>query len=85
MITLRYLLVLNHHSLFKLCLAASIYYIWRERNGHIFQRIGHNSDLVMPQILEKVKACASSWQNVPRTVDNITICMDWGILNSFFL
>ncbi|KAI8555340.1 hypothetical protein RHMOL_Rhmol05G0167400 [Rhododendron molle] len=48
-------------SLFKLCLAAAIYYIWRERNGRIFQHIGHNPEIVMRQILEEVKACASSW------------------------
>lgn len=69
-------------SLFKLCLAASIYYIWRERNGRIFQRIEHDSGSVMFQILEEVEACSSSWRNVPKTVDNLNISMDWGIPGS---
>ncbi|XP_058189336.1 uncharacterized protein LOC131306921 [Rhododendron vialii] len=40
-------------SLLKLCLAAAIYYIWRERNGRIFQQIGHNPEAFPPCLLPR--------------------------------
>lgn len=53
-------------SLFKLCLAASIYYIWKGKNGPTYERTWHDLGSVTHQILEEVKVCASSWRNVAK-------------------
>ncbi|KAI8572394.1 hypothetical protein RHMOL_Rhmol01G0195000 [Rhododendron molle] len=65
--------------LFKLCLAASVYYIWKERNGRIFQQIGHESTSVVRLILEEVKASMTSWMHVSRSATNICLILEWGL------
>ncbi|KAG5525159.1 hypothetical protein RHGRI_031740 [Rhododendron griersonianum] len=65
--------------LFKLCLAASVYYIWKERNGRIFQQIGYESTSVVRLILEEVKASMTSWRHVSRSATNICLILKWGL------
>lgn len=69
--------------LFKLSLAASIYYIWKERNGRVFQQTGREADFVVGQVMEEVKACALSWRKMPKSVDNICLGMAWGLPEFF--
>ncbi|KAG5559155.1 hypothetical protein RHGRI_008917 [Rhododendron griersonianum] len=72
-------------TLFKLCLAASVYYLWKERNGRIFQQLGHDHSAVEKLILEEVKSCTSSWKHEIKSPDNFRVCCDWRIIDSVFL
>ncbi|KAI8542962.1 hypothetical protein RHMOL_Rhmol08G0181300 [Rhododendron molle] len=45
--------------LFKISLSASIYSIWKERNGRIFQQVGHDCATVEKLIVEEVKSCTA--------------------------
>ncbi|KAI8570416.1 hypothetical protein RHMOL_Rhmol01G0032200 [Rhododendron molle] len=72
-------------TLFKLCLAASVYYLWKERNGRIFLQVGHESTRVEKLILDEVKSCASSWKHELKTLDNLRVCSEWRISDSIFL
>ncbi|KAI8528313.1 hypothetical protein RHMOL_Rhmol12G0140600 [Rhododendron molle] len=72
-------------TLFKLCLAASVYYLWKVRNGRIFLQVGHESTGVEKLILDEVKSCAGSWKHELKTLDNLRVCSEWRISDSIFL
>lgn len=67
--------------MFKLCLAAAVYHIWREQNGRDFQRVCIDSVGLARKImeLEEVKACICSWRRMPNPAENQRLCLDWGI------
>ncbi|KAG5549989.1 hypothetical protein RHGRI_015078 [Rhododendron griersonianum] len=66
-------------NVFKLRIAAPVYYIWKERNGRVFQQVGHDSTSVERLVVEEVKGCMSSWRRVPRTAKNQGLILDWGL------
>lgn len=66
-------------NVFKLCIAASVYYIWKERNGRVFQQVGHDTTSVERLVVEEVKACMSSWRWVTRTAKNQGLIIDSGL------
>ncbi|KAG5564545.1 hypothetical protein RHGRI_000653 [Rhododendron griersonianum] len=72
-------------TLFKVCLTASVYYLWKERNGRIFLQVGHESTGVEKLILDEVKSYASSWKHELKTPDNLRVCCEWRISDSIFL
>ncbi|KAI8570892.1 hypothetical protein RHMOL_Rhmol01G0074200 [Rhododendron molle] len=72
-------------TLFKLCFAASVYHLWKERNGRIFQQLDHDHSAVEKLILEEVKSCTSSWRHEIKSPDNFRVCSDWRITDSVFL
>lgn len=51
------------HIIFKLSLAATIYWLWRERNCRVFQ--GKMSEAVdlFGRIEDEIRACLCSWRN----------------------
>lgn len=67
-------------TIFNLSLSASVYHIWRERNGRIFQQIGQDSRTVGRNI---EVACACSWRNVPVTAENQRMRMEGTPLTVF--
>ncbi|KAG5549149.1 hypothetical protein RHGRI_014497 [Rhododendron griersonianum] len=48
----------------KLSLAATVYWLWRERNLWVFQRKGVDFSLLQLSIIEDVRACLSSWRGI---------------------
>ncbi|KAI8561331.1 hypothetical protein RHMOL_Rhmol04G0330700 [Rhododendron molle] len=53
------------------------------RFDRIVQLFGYQnttiSATVDKQIVNEVKACAVSWRRIPKTTENIRLCMGWGI------
>ncbi|KAI8569247.1 hypothetical protein RHMOL_Rhmol02G0263700 [Rhododendron molle] len=49
-------------TLFKLCLAASVYYLWKERNGRIFFQVSYDSTGVEKLILDEIVGSNSEEQ-----------------------
>ena len=67
------------HQLKRLCLAATIFHIWRLRNTVIFQA-GHASTVgLLKEIIEAVRYVTSSWSGYPRTQENWTLLLEWGV------
>lgn len=66
-------------SVLKLSLAASVYYIWEERNSRIFQQVRHDFMYVQRLIVEAVKAQMSSWRHMRMTTKNLALMLDWGL------
>ncbi|KAI8530548.1 hypothetical protein RHMOL_Rhmol11G0068400 [Rhododendron molle] len=54
--------------MYKLSLAATVYYLWRGRNSQIFQQKGVDSNTVVRRVLEEVGACACSQRKIPPPV-----------------
>lgn len=65
--------------LYKLGLAASVYYIWRERNSRIFKGRPTEPGALIQMIVEDIKASVCSWRKVPCSIENQRIGLDWGI------
>lgn len=63
--------------MYKLSLAASIYFIWRKQNLHIFQGKARLEVDVSSAILEAIRAKLSTWSVVRFTTLNSRICDDW--------
>ncbi|KAI8532532.1 hypothetical protein RHMOL_Rhmol05G0133600 [Rhododendron molle] len=67
------------HLVFRLSLAASVYWIWRERNFRIFQHQRKDARGLSSQIEEEVRACFVSFQGVKKTVVNSRIVQKWRV------
>lgn len=65
------------NAIFKLSLAAAIYFIWRERNAWIFQGKTRNESALAGVILEAARSKLSSWTSVKYTAHNRRLCDDW--------
>ncbi len=70
--------------LFSNCLAAAVYFLWRERNGRVFRGRGVSSEWVVKDVFEAVKACIWSWRGIPPIGDDQRICSAWGAPSQIF-
>ncbi|KAG5561745.1 hypothetical protein RHGRI_004706 [Rhododendron griersonianum] len=68
-----------HGLIFKLIFAASIYFLWGERNNRIFKAKGMPWQGVFDLIVENVWACLCGWRNVERTRENVRILEGWHV------
>ncbi|KAI8538551.1 hypothetical protein RHMOL_Rhmol09G0112500 [Rhododendron molle] len=64
-------------SLYKFSLAASIYYIWGERNLRIFQGRSRDVAAVSLTIFNSIRAKANSWATVKFSAQNRGLCDAW--------
>ncbi|KAI8530734.1 hypothetical protein RHMOL_Rhmol11G0082600 [Rhododendron molle] len=65
--------------MYKWCLAATVYHIWRERNSRIFRNHGVDSTSVVNRIVDDVSARLCSWRRIPASVENHDLGLTWGI------
>ncbi|KAI8548646.1 hypothetical protein RHMOL_Rhmol07G0290300 [Rhododendron molle] len=61
-------------AIYMLCLAVTIYHLWRERNFRIFQHEGMDTNAATKKVWEEVRACACSWRNLPRSTRKLELC-----------
>lgn len=54
-------------NMYKLSVAAAIYWLWRERNRRQFQGVGLPAQNLGAQIIDEVRSCLCSWRNVKRS------------------
>ncbi|XP_058202835.1 uncharacterized protein LOC131317295 [Rhododendron vialii] len=69
---------------YKLSLAAPIYWIWRERNNRVFQRKSLLAPLLSSHIIAEVRACLCSWRDLPRTDEARLMSAVWGLSSRIF-
>ncbi|KAE9457723.1 hypothetical protein C3L33_10378, partial [Rhododendron williamsianum] len=67
------------HTIFRLSLAASLCWIWRERNSCVFQHQIRTAEGLITLIEEEVRACLASWRRVERNDANILLAMEWRV------
>ncbi|XP_058180014.1 uncharacterized protein LOC131298547 [Rhododendron vialii] len=63
--------------IYKLSLAASVYFLWGERNSRIFQGSSKGIPEVVHAIFDAIRARLSSWTTVKFTAQNRGLCDDW--------
>ncbi|KAG5565583.1 hypothetical protein RHGRI_001484 [Rhododendron griersonianum] len=69
---------------YKLSLAASIYWIWRERNNRVFQGKSLPAPLLSSHIIAEVRACLYSWRGLQRTDEARLMSVVWGLSSRIF-
>ncbi|KAI8544608.1 hypothetical protein RHMOL_Rhmol08G0310000 [Rhododendron molle] len=74
-----------HGLIFKLLFAASIYFLWGERNNRIFKAKRIPWQGVFDLIVENVRACLCGWRNVERTRENVRILEGWCVPSVVFM
>lgn len=65
------------HSYYKICLAATVYAVRRERNTRTLRRQGMGSGRVSSNILADVRSSLCSWRKVEASEDNKRIWKEW--------
>lgn len=50
------------HTVWKLSFAATIYWLWKERNKRVFQLQGLDCSSLQQLIIDDIRACLSSWR-----------------------
>ncbi|KAI8555047.1 hypothetical protein RHMOL_Rhmol05G0143900 [Rhododendron molle] len=70
--------------IYKLSLAASIYWIWRERNNRVFQGKSLHAPLLSSHIIAEVRACLCSWRGLKRTEEARLMSVVWGLSSRIF-
>ncbi|KAI8533301.1 hypothetical protein RHMOL_Rhmol11G0286700 [Rhododendron molle] len=65
--------------IYQWCLAASEYFLWRERNSRIFRQVGVDSYTLVKRIEEEIRACLVSLKLSIRSYDDAVVCHVWGI------
>ncbi|XP_058216810.1 uncharacterized protein LOC131327682 [Rhododendron vialii] len=73
-----------HYRVYKLSLAASIYWIWHERNNRVFQRKSLPTPLSSSHIIAEVRACLCSWRGLPHTDEARLMSAVWGLSSRIF-
>lgn len=64
---------------YRLSLAATIYWIWRERNSRLFQGKTLPAPFLGSHIIAEVRACLCSWRGLKRTDENQLLVDVWGL------
>ncbi|KAG5537062.1 hypothetical protein RHGRI_024489 [Rhododendron griersonianum] len=72
-------------TIFKLSLAATIYWLWRERNSRVFQSRSQDCSSLQDAIVDDVRACISSWRGVKSSPQNHDLAASWEISRKIFL
>ncbi|KAI8572253.1 hypothetical protein RHMOL_Rhmol01G0183600 [Rhododendron molle] len=67
---------------YKLSLAASIYWIWRERNARVFKGISTSAESLWSKIADEVKACMCSWRRIKPNDENRRLVRSWSVHSS---
>ncbi|KAI8548107.1 hypothetical protein RHMOL_Rhmol07G0246700 [Rhododendron molle] len=67
---------------YKLSLAASIYWIWRERNARVFQGISTSAGRLWSKIVDEVRACICSWRKINPNDENRLLVRSWNVHSS---
>ncbi|KAI8555608.1 hypothetical protein RHMOL_Rhmol05G0185800 [Rhododendron molle] len=65
-------------------LAASVYFLWGERNSRIFQGRSRGIPEVVRTIFDAIRARLSSWTTVKFTAQNRSLCDDWLLDSQIF-
>ncbi|XP_058189339.1 uncharacterized protein LOC131306925 [Rhododendron vialii] len=65
------------NTIYKVSLAASVYFLWGERNARIFQGRSRSVTEVTNEIFDAVRAKLSSWSTVTFHTQNRGLCEDW--------
>ncbi|KAI8567489.1 hypothetical protein RHMOL_Rhmol02G0126200 [Rhododendron molle] len=73
------------HTILKLSLAATIYWLWRECNSRVFQNRSQNCSSLQGFIIDDFHACISSWRGVKASPQNRDLAASWKISRKFFL
>ena len=61
-----------------LSLATTVYYIWMERNGRIFNQRSNTWQVVLQKIDDSLKEATWFWR-AKRNYQNWSICREWGL------
>lgn len=70
---------------FKLSLAAGVYFIWLERNSRVFGGNPKNPDRILACIAENMRLRICTWRSIPKTVENQRLCDLWCISASLLV
>lgn len=71
-------------SVYKLCIAATVYAVWEERNSRMFRQHGMDHSALVKCIWDEIKAGVSSWRNVPVSAENQDCCAALGLNPAIF-
>lgn len=71
--------------MYKLSLAASIYYIWRQHNLRIFQGRSRDMVEVYLTIFSSIRVMASSWATVKFSAQKRGLCNVWLLDSRIFV
>ena len=71
-------------SLSKLCLTATVYYVWQERNTRIHENRSRNVDCITHTILETICMSLFSYKMVEENDLNKKLQEDWALPDSIF-
>lgn len=72
------------HIVFKLSFAATIYWLWREINGRVFQNQSLGCSSLQGIIVDDIRVCLSSWRGVKYSSQNLAIAAAWRISRKIF-
>ncbi|XP_058211454.1 uncharacterized protein LOC131323619 [Rhododendron vialii] len=61
--------------MFKLALAARLYFIWLERNSKIFEGRPRNSSVVLACIDDNIRLRVCIWNQFPNSLENQRLCV----------
>ena len=67
------------NSIFKLYLAAAIYYLWDETNARIVRQKARDAQSVLVNIENDIKDSVCTWKKVKNTQDNWMVCLSWNM------
>ncbi|XP_058202567.1 uncharacterized protein LOC131317001 [Rhododendron vialii] len=65
--------------IYQWCLAALVYFLWRERNSRIFRQVGVDSYTLVKRIEEEIRACLVSMKLSIHSDFDAAVCQAWGI------
>ena len=69
-----------HTKISKLCLAVSVYWIWKERNTRFHSSVSRRVDAIVHSIFEQVRLKGASYVRVKDTISNRLCQASWNLL-----
>ena len=68
----------------KICLAATVYIIWLERNHRLYNRLTNSVNQILDRILEMVKMKLSTLKGICDTIENRNMAVRWHLPSTVF-
>lgn len=69
----------NSSVMIQLVFSATVYHIWTERNGRVFQQKNKSVEAVILGIVADIRACLMGWKQVPNFAENKSLRRVWGM------
>ena len=63
---------------------STVYAIWKERNGRIFQKGRRDLQAVLDDIIFNIRGKVLTYTKLKRSMTNLWLKLDWNLLDSIF-